>query len=184
MTERERWIVYPLLFLALGAALRDKLFDTTMSRRIVCQELVVVDEGKYPQGRQELVRIGAVEIPTAANRRIGRIEVNGQIDADGYFTQGVPIGGPLRLGISLQDLTRMWEQAARQRQQQAAPPRLEPERPAAPSQAPEGRPEQSEVVPETPRPSPTPEAESSEERETGATQEGETGAESDDQATE
>ena len=25
MTERERWIVYPLLFLALGAALRDKL---------------------------------------------------------------------------------------------------------------------------------------------------------------
>jgi hypothetical protein len=29
MTERERWIVYPLLFLALGAALRDKLVDRT-----------------------------------------------------------------------------------------------------------------------------------------------------------
>lgn len=41
MTERERWIVYPLLFLALGAALRDKLFDQTQSKRIVCEELLV-----------------------------------------------------------------------------------------------------------------------------------------------
>ena len=44
MTERERWIVYPLLFLALGAALRDKLFDMTTTKSIVCQELTVIDE--------------------------------------------------------------------------------------------------------------------------------------------
>ena len=44
MTERERWIVYPLLFLALGAALRDKLVDRTTTKSIVCQELTIVDE--------------------------------------------------------------------------------------------------------------------------------------------
>ena len=32
MTERERWIVYPLLFLALGAALRDKLSEHTKTQ--------------------------------------------------------------------------------------------------------------------------------------------------------
>ena len=32
MTERERWIVYPLLFLALGAALRDKLSEHTKTK--------------------------------------------------------------------------------------------------------------------------------------------------------
>lgn len=47
MTERERWIVYPLLFLALGAALRDKLAKQTRAKQIVCEQLYVVD----PQGR-------------------------------------------------------------------------------------------------------------------------------------
>ena len=44
MTERERWIVYPLLFLALGAALRDKLFDQTRTKSLECQELTVSAE--------------------------------------------------------------------------------------------------------------------------------------------
>ena len=44
MTERERWIVYPLLFLALGAGLRDKLFDQTRTKSIECQELTVSAE--------------------------------------------------------------------------------------------------------------------------------------------
>jgi hypothetical protein len=44
MTERERWVVYPLLFLALGAALRDKLIDRTTTKSIVCEELAVVDQ--------------------------------------------------------------------------------------------------------------------------------------------
>src|SRR6185295_8630540 len=59
MTERERWIVYPLLFLALGASLRDKLVDRTTTKSIVCQELRVVDEetgdGQPPR---DLARIG------------------------------------------------------------------------------------------------------------------------------
>lgn len=44
MSERERWIVYPLLFLALGASLRDKIIKTTESQRIKCQGLLVYDE--------------------------------------------------------------------------------------------------------------------------------------------
>lgn len=59
MTERERWVVYPLLFLALGAALRDKLVDRTITKSIYCQELAIVDE--EPRGGQSarvLARIG------------------------------------------------------------------------------------------------------------------------------
>ena len=54
MSERERWVVYPLLFLALGAALRDKLVDRTTTKSIVCQELTIVDE--EPDG-QNPVRV-------------------------------------------------------------------------------------------------------------------------------
>src|SRR5690242_10308895 len=59
MTERERWIVYPLLFLALGAALRDKLVDRTTTKSIVCQELMIVDEDSPgSQSQRVLARIG------------------------------------------------------------------------------------------------------------------------------
>jgi len=34
MTRRERWILYPLLFLALGTALRDKVIPTTKLRAV------------------------------------------------------------------------------------------------------------------------------------------------------
>lgn len=49
MSERERWIVYPLLFFALGASLRDKLTQTVQSKEVFCQSLKIVDphsEGK------------------------------------------------------------------------------------------------------------------------------------------
>lgn len=51
MTERERWIVYPLLFLALGASLRDKLAKQTRSQQIVCEELFVVNDRGQPVAR-------------------------------------------------------------------------------------------------------------------------------------
>ncbi|MCG8451185.1 MAG: hypothetical protein MI725_16575 [Pirellulales bacterium] len=44
MSERERWIVYPLLFFALGAALRDKLTQSVESKDIVCRSLKIVDQ--------------------------------------------------------------------------------------------------------------------------------------------
>jgi hypothetical protein len=43
MSTRERWTIYPLLFLALGAALRDKLTATVDSRFITCEDLEIVD---------------------------------------------------------------------------------------------------------------------------------------------
>ena len=43
MSERERWIVYPLLFFALGAALRDKILQTVEAKEIVCERLRIVD---------------------------------------------------------------------------------------------------------------------------------------------
>ena len=51
MSERERWIIYPLLFFALGAALRDKFThevrtDRLMAGQVVCEELLVTDSEK------------------------------------------------------------------------------------------------------------------------------------------
>lgn len=51
MNERERWIIYPLLFFALGAALRDKFTqqvttDRLHAGKIFCEELVVFDSEK------------------------------------------------------------------------------------------------------------------------------------------
>jgi hypothetical protein len=51
MNERERWIIYPLLFFALGAALRDKFTqqvttDRLHAGKILCEELQVIDSEK------------------------------------------------------------------------------------------------------------------------------------------
>ena len=40
MTDRERWTVYPLLFLALGISLKDKLARSVETDRIECKTLV------------------------------------------------------------------------------------------------------------------------------------------------
>lgn len=49
MTLRERWTVYPLLFLALGLVMRDRVEPQTVSPQIFVQELVVVDDEGRPQ---------------------------------------------------------------------------------------------------------------------------------------
>jgi hypothetical protein len=56
MTERERWTVYPLLFLALGVALKDKMVrsvntDEVHAKKVVCSELVVTSPGSNKQVR-------------------------------------------------------------------------------------------------------------------------------------
>ena len=51
MSDRERWIVYPLLFLAIGMSLRDKTLPT---KHVVTQKLVVLNENDMP-----VVEIGA-----------------------------------------------------------------------------------------------------------------------------
>jgi hypothetical protein len=79
MTERERWIVYPLLFLALGAALRDKLVDRTTTKSIVCQELLIVDEESTgPQSQRTLARIGRK--PKPDGKSSASLQINGDLE--------------------------------------------------------------------------------------------------------
>jgi hypothetical protein len=53
MSDRERWIVYPLLFLAIGMSLREKIPPT---KRVVTKKFVVVDDNDLP-----VVEIGATD---------------------------------------------------------------------------------------------------------------------------
>jgi hypothetical protein len=48
MSTRERWIVYPLLFLALGTAIKPKLVP---AERVTCRNLEVVDDELQPRIR-------------------------------------------------------------------------------------------------------------------------------------
>lgn len=105
MTERERWIVYPLLFLALGAGLRDKLFDQTRSKSIECQELTVSAEERAGRPAIPLARINAIERSTTDKSLAGQMLINGQlvvesirasavyadrVFADNYVYRGIP----------------------------------------------------------------------------------------------
>lgn len=51
MSERERWIVYPLLLLILGIALRDKFgaVKEVRAQRLICEKLVVLNDDAGPQ---------------------------------------------------------------------------------------------------------------------------------------
>jgi len=95
MTERERWVVYPLLFLALGASLRDKLIDRTIARSIYCQELAIVDEEpRSGQSARILARIGRDENksagPASAHFRLdGRMEIDGRMDIISEDASGI-----------------------------------------------------------------------------------------------
>jgi hypothetical protein len=103
MSERERWIVYPLLFLALGASLRDKLGGRLTAKSIVCQELRIEDEPIGNQPAQVLAMIGRLQASPNAPA-LGGLVVNGEIAVDGavkvdgvvdvskyYAFQGLPI---------------------------------------------------------------------------------------------
>ena len=89
MTTRERWIVYPLLFLSLGIALRDKLIPTSVraidltAPKVRCNQLEVASVrclGKLecgvlaladPEGN-ERIRMGVL------SDRAGQIEICGE----------------------------------------------------------------------------------------------------------
>lgn len=122
MNERERWIVYPLLFLALGVALRDKLSEQTNTKLIRCQELVVTGEEIAGQEGAMLVHIGAVKRTAADSPHLGQITVNGlvqaneihaevvlasNVNANNYFFRQLPFG-PLLLG----EIMRVLQQQA------------------------------------------------------------------------
>lgn len=124
MSERERWVVYPLLFLALGASLRDKFADRTMSKSIICQELILVDEdatGEQPM--RVLARLGPTksaegELPRGELELDGPLKVNGLVNANNYAYRDVPIVPAFQPGITLENLLRALQGAARPQQSQ------------------------------------------------------------------
>ena len=78
MSERERWIVYPLLFLTLGVAMRDKMLkrvgtdaiiaEHVQAGEVVCERLVIRSRSGRP----------AVAITEDLKTRSGRIETYNQ----------------------------------------------------------------------------------------------------------
>src|SRR5689334_11044881 len=93
MSERERWVVYPLLFLALGASLRDKLGGRTTTKSIVCQELRIEDEPVGNQAPRPLAILGKAQA-NAQSPAYGIFYVNGKVEVDGALqaTQFVSSG--------------------------------------------------------------------------------------------
>ena len=123
MSERERWIVYPLLFLALGVALRDELFDQTWSRRVVCERLTVIDsEGSTPTEPFRIATLGRRSNEGIAD--VGELHVNTvratNVVAKNFIRQGVQIRPNQNWLKRLQELMEAAE--AQRREQSATPP--------------------------------------------------------------
>lgn len=96
MSERERWIVYPLLMFALGAAIRDKLMDRVEAKEIRCESLEIVDQ--QDPGRI-LARLGIRRAsntdPTQLAARVGELVL---VDNDGNLVCDIATDVQLRYG--------------------------------------------------------------------------------------
>ena len=121
MSERERWIVYPLLFFALGAALRDKFThsvrtDDLYAGRVWCEELNVIDSEKPdrivaklssnpPQrGRADQVRFGVFVLIDSENREFCKV-TNNQLFVRDLIGQTVSVVDPQNMMMPLAQLT-------------------------------------------------------------------------------
>jgi hypothetical protein len=105
MTSRERWTVYPLLFLAIGLAVRSAVLSDggaeVETPRLVCRELLVqaadgtvlVHAGRVVGGGggrieiKDAAGIDAIAIGTRPEARDGAVEF--------FDAEGQPIGVPL-----------------------------------------------------------------------------------------
>ena len=78
MSSRERWVVYPLLFLTLGIALKDKITREVSVKRLQCESLLVTDR----QGeRQVYISAGQAGYTLhARNANRGPDVILGQVD--------------------------------------------------------------------------------------------------------
>ena len=65
MTSRERWTVYPLLFLTLGITLKDKVTKEITTERVNCRSMYVTDrEGKLQISLTSTPAGGLLRVPT------------------------------------------------------------------------------------------------------------------------
>ncbi len=73
MTDRERWTVYPLLFLALGITVKDKLVRSVDLETVRCNTLKVTDRG------------GKERVEISSNPAGGFIQFDGDRDVRRLF---------------------------------------------------------------------------------------------------
>lgn len=142
MTDRERWIVYPLLFLALGSALRDKLAKQTQAKQITCEQLVLVDSDGRPTAfliGDPTTQIGPAELAVArqGGARFLLSYLNAKtVDAEmlaqgGRLILGSPQQGTISLQQLLQQVLPQLQMAPGLPQGEAAPPNPGQEAPPA-----------------------------------------------------
>ncbi len=81
MSERERWIVYPLIFFALGAAVRDKILGRVEVKEIICESVKIVDlqNPTIPLAVLGFQRAPSND-PTQLADRVGRLRL---VDSEG-----------------------------------------------------------------------------------------------------
>ncbi len=81
MSERERWIVYPLIFFALGAAVRDKILQRVEAKEVVCESVRIVDL-QNPMDTLAVLSFqrAAANDPSQLADRVGRLQL---ADSDG-----------------------------------------------------------------------------------------------------
>lgn len=97
MTSRERWTIYPLLFLSLGMGLRSRLTGMETATTVRCQRLFIVDEAGKPliaAGASRDGSAGEILIQTAAG--IPQVDLGSNGAAGNLRTFG-PDGKPLTL---------------------------------------------------------------------------------------
>jgi hypothetical protein len=87
MSTRERWIVYPLLFLTLGIVMRDKVFpqrhfSDVSAERIHCGQLQV--EQVASAGGIAVRRLQCSDEMAAGKIRCGQLQVDGGVAAGGF----------------------------------------------------------------------------------------------------
>jgi hypothetical protein len=82
MTDRERWTVYPLLFLTLGIAVKDRIADTVHCSRLVVRDRQGVEQvviGATPAGSALVVRDpkGVEQVVISATQAGGIVRAQG-----------------------------------------------------------------------------------------------------------
>jgi len=113
MSERERWIIYPLLFFALGAGIRDKILQRVEVKEIVCESLKIVDlhdpmkplavldfrrkDSKYPA--QLADRVGQLRLVDSNGREV--CEMTNDVILDRLVARQVLIVDPSRRPLVL-----------------------------------------------------------------------------------
>ncbi len=81
MSERERWIIYPLIFFALGAAVRDKILQRVEAKEIICESVKIVDMQNPTIALAVLgFQRAPANDPTQLADRVGRLRL---VDSDG-----------------------------------------------------------------------------------------------------